>query len=64
MDESLREIGSSVVASRSYEEPMKAYTAAIHCEMNAGKGGALRHSTRPAGGEDSAFTELVHAVQP
>jgi len=64
MDESLREIGSSVVASRSYEEPMKAYTAAIHCELNAGKGGALRHSTRPAGGEDSAFTELVHAVQP
>jgi serine/threonine protein kinase len=64
MAESLREIGSSVVASRSYEEPMKAYTAAIHCEMNAGKGGALRHTTRPSGGEDSAFTELVHAVQP
>ena len=64
MDESLREIGSSVVASRSYDEPMKAYTAAIHCELNAGKGAALRHSTRPAGGEDSAFGELVHAVQP
>jgi len=64
MDESLREIGSSVVASRSYEEPMKAYTAAIHCEVNAGKAGALRHGTHPAGGEDSAFTELVHAVQP
>ena len=64
MDESLREIGSSVVASRSYEEPLKAYTAAIHCEVNAGKAGALRHGTHPAGGEDSAFTELVHAVQP
>lgn len=64
MDESLREIGSSVVASRSYEEPMKAYTAAIHCEVNAGKGTALRHPARPAGGEDSAFGELVHAVQP
>ena len=64
MDETLREIGSAVVASRSYEEPLKVYTAAIHCEMNAGKAGALRHTTRPAGGEDSAFAELVHAVQP
>jgi len=64
MADSLREIGSSVVASRSYDEPMKTYTAAIHCEMNAGKAGALRHTTRPAGGEDSAFGELVHAVQP
>ena len=64
MDESLREIGSSVVASRSYEESMKAYTAAIHCEMNAGKAAVLRHSTRPTGGEDRAFGELVHAVQP
>ena len=64
MDESLRDIGSAVVAQRSYEEPMKTYTAAIHCEMNSGKGGVLRHTTRPAGGEDSAFGELVHAVQP
>lgn len=64
MADSLREIGSSVVASRPYDEPLKAYTAAVHCEMNAGKGGALRHTTRPAGGEDSAFAELVHAVQP
>ncbi|MEI9942331.1 MAG: hypothetical protein WDO69_34370 [Pseudomonadota bacterium] len=64
MDDSLREIGSAVVASRSYDEPMKAYTTAIHCEMNAGKGAALRHAARPANGEDSAFGELVHAVQP
>ncbi|MEI9952610.1 MAG: hypothetical protein WDO74_27425 [Pseudomonadota bacterium] len=64
MDESLREIGSSVVASRSYDEPLKTYNAAIHCELNAGKGVALRHAARPAGGEDSAFGELVHAVQP
>ena len=64
MDEALREIGSSVVAARSYDEPLKAYTAAIHCELNSGRGGALRHSARPVGGEDSAFGELVHAVQP
>lgn len=64
MDESLRDVGSAVVAARSYEEPLKKYTAAIHCEMNAGKGGVLHHPNRPAGGEDSAFGELVHAVQP
>jgi serine/threonine protein kinase len=64
MDEALREIGSAVVAARSYEEPIKAYTAAIHCELNAGKGVALRHPARPVGGEDSAFGELVHSVQP
>ena len=64
MNEALQGIASAVVASRSYEEPLKAYTAAIHCELNAGKGGALRHPSRPMGGEDSAFSELVHAVQP
>ena len=64
MDEALRDVGSAVVAARSYEEPLKKYTAAIHCEMNAGKGAILRHPNRPAGGEDSAFGELVHAVQP
>jgi hypothetical protein len=64
MADSLRDIGSSVVASRSYEESLKAYTAAVHCELNAGKGVALRHPARPSGGEDSAFAELVHAVQP
>ena len=64
MDESLRDIGSAVVAQRSYDEPLKAYTAAVHCELNAGKGTLLRHSGHPAGGEDSAFGELVHAVQP
>jgi hypothetical protein len=64
MDEALRDVGSAVVAARSYDEPLKKYTAAIHCEMNAGKGAILRHPNRPAGGEDSAFGELVHAVQP
>jgi len=63
LDEALREIASAVVAQRSYDEPLKRYTAAIQCELNAGKGSALRHPNRPAGGEDSAFAELVHAVQ-
>jgi hypothetical protein len=64
MDEALRDIASSVVASRSYDEPLKTYAAAIQCELNAGRGAALHHTTRPATGEDGAFGELVHAVQP
>lgn len=64
MDEALRDVGSAVVAARSYDDSLKKYTAAIHCEMNAGKGAILHHPSRPAGGEDSAFGELVHAVQP
>jgi hypothetical protein len=64
MDEALRDVASAVIAQRTYEEPLKTYTAAIHCEMNAGRGGALHHPNRPVGGEDSAFGELVHAVQP
>jgi hypothetical protein len=64
LDESLRDIGSAVVAARSYDDALKKYTAGIHCEMNAGKGALLRHPNRPVGGEDSAFGELVHAVQP
>jgi len=64
MDEALRDVGSAVVASRSYDEALKKYTAAIHCEMNAGKGALLHHPNRPTGGEDSAFGELVHDVQP
>ena len=64
LDEALREVGSAVVAARSYDESLKRYTAAVHCEMNAGRGSLFRHPNRPSGGEDSAFGELVHAVQP
>jgi hypothetical protein len=64
MDEALRDIASAVVASRSYDEPMKTYVAAIQCELTAGRGAALHHTAHPASGEDSAFGELVHAVQP
>lgn len=64
MSESLRELGSAVVAQRSYDEALKSYTAAIHCEVKAGKGSAFKHPAHPVGGEDTAFVELIHAVQP
>lgn len=63
MAEALREIGKEVVAVRSPEEALKKYTAAIHCELNAGRGATFRRNQRPAGGEDTAFLELIKAIQ-
>jgi hypothetical protein len=63
MAEALRSVGQEVVTNHPAEEPLKKYTAAIHCELNAGRGGLFRKTTRPAGGEDSAFLELVKAIQ-
>lgn len=63
MAEALGELGHEVVASRPTEEPLKKYTAAIQCEITAGRGPLFRKAERPVGGEDSAFLELVKGVQ-
>jgi serine/threonine protein kinase len=63
MAEALRSVGQEVVANHSSDEPLKKYTAAIHCELNANKGLQFRKRERPAGGEDSAFLELVKPIQ-
>lgn len=63
MAETLQLVGQEVVAAHSPEEALKKYTAAIHCELNAGRGQVFRKRERPAGGEDSAFLELVQAIQ-
>jgi serine/threonine protein kinase len=63
MAEALREVGKEVVANHPAEEPLKKYTAAIHCELNLGRGQLFRKAERPAGGEDTAFLELVKAIQ-
>jgi len=63
MAEALREVGQEVVANHPAEEPLKKYTAAIQCEISSGRGAIFRKAERPAGGEDSAFLELVKAVQ-
>jgi hypothetical protein len=63
MAEALRSVGQEVVANHPAEESLKKYTAAIHCELNADRGGIFRKRDRPAGGEDSAFLELVKAIQ-
>lgn len=63
MDEALRELGQAVVAMRPPEEALKKYSASIQCEINAGRGVAFRRSSRPASGEESAFLELVKAIQ-
>lgn len=63
MAEALEEVGKEVVANHPAEESLKKYTAAIHCELNVGRGQVFRKAERPAGGEDSAFVELVKAFQ-
>lgn len=59
MDAALREIGEAVVASKSMDPPLKKYTDSIHCELNHDGAKWLRRASRPAGGEDTAFLELV-----
>lgn len=63
MAEALRGVGQEVVSNHPAEEPLKKYTAAIHCELNLGRGQLFRKAERPAGGEDTAFLELVKAIQ-
>lgn len=59
MDAALREVGDAVVASKNVDAPLKKYTDSIHCELNHNGSKWLRRSTRPEGGEDTAFLELV-----
>ncbi len=63
MAEALTVIGKEVAENRAVEEPLKKYTAAIHCEVNVGRGAVFRKGGRPAGGEDTAFLELVKPLQ-
>jgi hypothetical protein len=63
MDEVLRDLGSTIAAAKPYEEALKKYTATIHCELNVNQGAKFGHTQRPAGGEDTAFGDLLHSVQ-
>jgi serine/threonine-protein kinase len=63
MDEALRAVGQEVVSMHAPDEALKKYTAAVQCEVNVGRGPLFRKRERPAGGEESAFLELVKAIQ-
>jgi hypothetical protein len=63
MAQTLSSIGQEVVANHPAEESLKKYTAAIHCELSLGRGQLFRKAERPTGGEDTAFLELVKAIQ-
>lgn len=63
MAQTLSNLGREIVANHPAEESLKKYTAAVHCELNLGRGQLFRKAERPAGGEDGAFLELVKAVQ-
>jgi hypothetical protein len=63
MDAALRELGDAVVSVKDVDASLKKYTESIHCELNHGGAKMLRRSTRPAGGEDTAFRELVKNLE-
>jgi hypothetical protein len=63
MDGALREIGDAVVNVKDVHAPLKKYTESVHCELNRGSTKLLRRSTRPAGGEDTAFLELLKHLE-
>jgi len=63
MDTALRDVGDAVISTRDLAEPLKKYTESIHCELNRGGAKMLRRSERPAGGEDTAFLELVKHLE-
>jgi eukaryotic-like serine/threonine-protein kinase len=63
MAEALQDVGKEVVANHPAEESLKKYTAAISCELKLGRGPLFRKAEHPAGGEDTAFLELVKSVQ-
>jgi hypothetical protein len=63
MSAALTGVGDAVEASEEVTEPLKKYTDSIHCELNHGGAKMLRRAERPAGGEDTAFLELVKHLE-
>jgi hypothetical protein len=63
MAEALQEVGKEIVSNHPPEDALKNYTAAVHCEVKFGRGATFRRAENPAGGEDTAFLELVKAIQ-
>jgi hypothetical protein len=63
MTSALRDVGDAVISSEDVVEPLKKYTETIHCELNRGGAKMLRRADRPAGGEDTAFLELVKHLE-
>jgi hypothetical protein len=63
MSELLHDVGKDVVSGKSYDDSLKKYTAAIHCELNAGHTQVAGRNQRPQPGEDTAFKDFVSSIQ-
>jgi len=63
MADAILEVAKDVVSGKGYEDSLKKYTGAIHCELNAGHTQAVGRIQRPQPGEDSAFKDFVTAIQ-
>ncbi|MFZ5892234.1 MAG: hypothetical protein ACOY0T_14345 [Myxococcota bacterium] len=63
MSDALAEVAKDVIAGKGYEESLKKYTGAIHCELNAGHTQVPGRTQRPQPGEDTAFKDFVSTIQ-
>jgi hypothetical protein len=63
MSAALTDVGKAAMASDAIDESLKKYTESIHCELNRGGAKMLRRAERPAGGEDTAFLELIKHLE-
>jgi hypothetical protein len=63
MSAALTGVADAVEASEDVTETLKKYTDSIHCELNHGGAKMLRRAERPAGGEDTAFLELLKNLE-
>ena len=63
MADALRDLSKDVTGGKPYEDSLKKYTGAIHCELNAGHTQVPGRTQRPQPGEDTAFKDFVAAIQ-
>ncbi|MGC4093933.1 MAG: hypothetical protein QM756_39710 [Polyangiaceae bacterium] len=63
MAEAIRDVARDVLAGKGYEDSLKKYSGAIHCELNAGHTQVAGRTQRPQSGEDAAFKDFVASIQ-
>jgi hypothetical protein len=59
----LDEIGRRVAASESLDEALASFRKGVYCELNHGRGKTYRQTEPPAGGQDTAFLELLQKLE-
>jgi hypothetical protein len=63
MADALQRVATAVIGSRPFDDELKSFRQAVHCEVNAGRGPRFRRADHPQGGEESAFLELIASLR-